>query len=85
VHLWPLTVDRGAIECRKGEQTVFIDESERAYALNRKAEDAGVRKIDGIRRRTEGGWQVSLGAMRSRALALCAEAPPRRRAGPISG
>jgi hypothetical protein len=71
VHLWPLTVDRGSIECRKDEQTVFVDESGKAYALNRKAEDAGVPKIDGIRRESEGGWQVGLGAMRSHALALC--------------
>jgi hypothetical protein len=71
VHLWPLTVDHGTIECRDGNVAVFVDPNGKAYALNRNAEDAGLADIDPIRRESEGGWQVSLGALRSHALALC--------------
>jgi hypothetical protein len=66
VHLWPLTVDQGTIECRGDQEAVFIAPDGMTYALNTQASDAGYADIGAIRRDN-----VSLGALRSHALALC--------------
>jgi len=70
-YLWPLTVDSGDIQCRAGEQAVFVAPDGRSYALNRKAEDAGVPSIEPIRADGSGGGKVSLGALLSRTMDLC--------------
>lgn len=69
--LWPFTVDRGTLECRAGEQAVFIAPDGKTYALNDKAEQAGVPGVEPLRVDGSGGDKVSLGAVRSRALRLC--------------
>lgn len=69
--LWPFTVDHGTIECRAGVQAVFVAPDGKAYALNDKAEEAGVTGIEPLRAKGSGGDKVSLGAVRSRALRLC--------------
>lgn len=66
LHLWPLTVDHGTIECRDGQYAVFIAPDQKEYALNEAAEKKGYQAIDSIRRP-----KVSLGALRGHALALC--------------
>ncbi|MFG2445252.1 DUF2511 domain-containing protein [Nocardia fluminea] len=70
-YLWPFTVERGTIECRAGEQAVFLAPDGTAYALNDKAEQAGLPNIEPIRANGAGGDKVSLGALRSRAVGLC--------------
>ncbi|MCM3886091.1 hypothetical protein [Frankia sp. R82] len=71
VYLWPFTVDHGMIECRGKNQTVFVSPDGKAYALNREATQAGFPDVDPLRRDGTGGAKVSLGAIRSHALALC--------------
>jgi uncharacterized protein DUF2511 len=70
-YLWPLTIDRGTLECRGAEQVVFVGTDGKAYALNDKAEGAGVPKIDPLRKEGSQGGQVSLGALLSTGLGLC--------------
>ncbi|MEV6562026.1 DUF2511 domain-containing protein [Nocardia sp. NPDC051756] len=69
--LWPFTVDHGTLECRPGVQAVFVAPDGKAYALNDKAEEAGVAGVEPLRAKGAGGDRVSLGAVRSRALRLC--------------
>ncbi|MFG1796524.1 DUF2511 domain-containing protein, partial [Nocardia sp. NPDC049149] len=66
--LWPFTVDRGTIECRAGGQAVFVVPDGTSYALNDKAEQAGLASIEPLRANGSGGDKISLGALRSRAL-----------------
>lgn len=73
-YLWPLTVERGTLECRGGEQVVFVGTDGKAYALNDKAEAAGVPKIGSLRKEGSQGGQVSLGALLSTGLGLCGKA-----------
>ncbi|WP_223885305.1 DUF2511 domain-containing protein [Nocardia colli] len=70
-YLWPFTVDRGTIECRAGEQAVFVAPDGKAYALNDKSEQAGMPSIEPLRASGSGGDKISLGALRSRTLQLC--------------
>lgn len=70
-YLWPVKPDRGTLECRPGEQVVFIAPDDKAYALNEKAEQAGVASIESLRAEGSDGDKVSLGSLRSRALSLC--------------
>ncbi|WP_174186748.1 DUF2511 domain-containing protein [Nocardia barduliensis] len=70
-YLWPLTVDHGTLECRPGDQAVFIDPGGAAYALNDNASDAGVADIEPLRATGADHDKISLGALRTRALALC--------------
>ncbi|MFE9582333.1 DUF2511 domain-containing protein [Nocardia sp. NPDC006044] len=69
--LWPFTVDHGTIECRAGVQAVFVAPDGKAFALNDKAEEAGVAGVEPLRAKGAGGDKVSLGAVRSKALRLC--------------
>ncbi len=71
LYLWPFTVDHGVIECRGGNQTVFVSPEGKAYALNQEATTAGIPDVGPLRRGGTGGGKVSLGAIRSHALALC--------------
>ncbi|MFI6999210.1 DUF2511 domain-containing protein [Nocardia sp. NPDC050175] len=70
-YLWPLTIDRGTIECRSGEQAVFVAPDGKTYALNDKAEQAGTPSVDPLRATGSGDDKISLGSLRSRALQLC--------------
>ncbi|QBS43144.1 hypothetical protein DMB37_26620 [Nocardia sp. CS682] len=70
-YLWPFTVERGTIECRAGDQAVFVAPDGKAYALNENAEQAGVPSIEPLRADGSGGDKISLGAVRSRTLQLC--------------
>jgi hypothetical protein len=70
-YLWPLNTDEGTLECRGSGQVVFIGPDGKAYALNDKAEAAGVPKIDPLRKEGGEGGQVSLGALLSTGLGLC--------------
>ncbi|MBF6228500.1 DUF2511 domain-containing protein [Nocardia abscessus] len=70
-YLWPLTVDHGTLECRPGDQAVFIAPDGSAYALNGNASDAGVADIEPLRATGAGNDKISLGAMRTKALTLC--------------
>ncbi|MGW3991872.1 DUF2511 domain-containing protein [Amycolatopsis sp. NPDC004772] len=70
-YLWPLTVDRGTLECRGADQVVFVGADGKAYALNDKAEEAGVPGIGALRKEGSQGGQVSLGALLSTGLGLC--------------
>lgn len=70
-HLWPLTVPRGTMECRKGDQAVFVAPDGQTYALNDRASSAGYQSIEPIRADGSGGDKVSLGSLRSKALGLC--------------
>ncbi|MET9431091.1 MULTISPECIES: DUF2511 domain-containing protein [unclassified Streptomyces] len=70
-YMWPLTVDHGTAECRKGEQAVFTTPDGTTYALNDRAEDAGYRNIDAVRATGEGGDKVSLGTLLSTTMKLC--------------
>jgi Protein of unknown function (DUF2511) len=70
-YLWPLNTDKGTLECRGTEQVVFVGPDGKAYALNDKAEAAGVPKIDPLRKEGSEGGQVSLGALLSTGLGLC--------------
>ncbi|MFI6171880.1 DUF2511 domain-containing protein [Nocardia sp. NPDC051052] len=69
--LWPFTVDHGTLECRAGVQAVFVAPDGKSYALNDKAEQAGVAGVESLRAKGSGGDEISLGAVRSRALRLC--------------
>ncbi|MEU2179083.1 DUF2511 domain-containing protein [Nocardia sp. NPDC019219] len=70
-YLWPFTVDHGTIECRAGEVAVFVAPDGKSYALNDKAEQAGLAGIEPLRANGAGGDKISLGALRSHALQLC--------------
>ncbi|WP_330228898.1 YebY family protein [Nocardia sp. NBC_00508] len=70
-YLWPFTIDHGTIECRSGEQVLFIAPDGHAYALNDQAERAGLPSVEPLRATGSGGDKVSLGALRSRAMQLC--------------
>ncbi|WP_228832784.1 YebY family protein [Nocardia brasiliensis] len=70
-YLWPFTVDRGTIGCRAGEQATFTAPDGKLYALNEKAEQAGLPGVEPLRATGAGGDKVSLGALRSRAMQLC--------------
>ncbi|MET9026161.1 DUF2511 domain-containing protein [Nocardia sp. NPDC004168] len=70
-YLWPFTIAHGTIECRAGEVAVFVAPDGKAYALNERAEQAGLASIEPLRANGAGGDKISLGALRSRALALC--------------
>ncbi|GGL46748.1 DUF2511 domain-containing protein [Nocardia jinanensis] len=70
-YLWPLTVERGTLECRPGDQVVFVAPDGGSYALNDKAEQAGIPGIEPLRATGADGDAISLGAMRSGALGLC--------------
>ncbi len=70
-YLWPLTVDRGELECRPGVQVVFIAPDGKSYALNDKAGAAGIPDIAPLRATGADGDAIGLGALRSTALGLC--------------
>ncbi|BCJ44153.1 hypothetical protein GCM10010168_09660 [Actinoplanes ianthinogenes] len=70
-HLWPLSVDHGTIECRPGTQAVFVTADGTEYALNGKAEQAGIRSVDDIRAQGSGAGDVSTGALLTQAMKLC--------------
>ncbi|MFI5493474.1 DUF2511 domain-containing protein [Actinoplanes sp. NPDC051859] len=70
-HLWPLSVDHGTIECRPGTQAVFVAEDGTEYALNGKAEQAGIRSVDDIRAQGSSASDVSIGALLTRTMKLC--------------
>jgi Protein of unknown function (DUF2511) len=70
-HLWPLSVDQGTLECRPGTQVIFVATDGTEYALNGKAEQAGIRSVDEIRIDGSGNGKVSLGSMLSKAMKLC--------------
>ncbi|MEU1523526.1 DUF2511 domain-containing protein [Nocardia rhamnosiphila] len=71
-YLWPLTVDRGELECRPGVQVVFIAPDGESYALNDNAGAAGIADIEPLRATGADGDAIGLGALRSTALGLCA-------------
>lgn len=66
LHLWPLTVDHGTIECRDRQYALFIAPDGTEYGLNEVATRKGYPSIEKIHRA-----KVSLGALRSHTLALC--------------
>lgn len=70
-YLWPLTVPRGTMECRDGDQVVFVAPDGQAYALNDRAGAAGYPSIEPLRATGSGGDKISLGSLRSKALGLC--------------
>jgi hypothetical protein len=70
-YLWPLSVDHGTLECRSTDQVVFVTPEGKGYALNDKAEAAGMPKIDPLRSEGSQGGNVSLGALLSTGLDLC--------------
>ncbi|WP_433341479.1 DUF2511 domain-containing protein [Streptomyces sp. CA-253872] len=70
-YMWPLTVDHGTAECRKGEQAVFQAPDGTTYALNERAKEAGYADISAIRASGDGGGKVSLGVLLSRTMKLC--------------
>jgi len=70
-YLWPLTIDQGTLECRGAEQVVFIAPDGKEYALNAKAEEAGVPSIETLRVDGSQGDKTSLGALLSTGLGLC--------------
>jgi uncharacterized protein DUF2511 len=70
-YLWPLNVDHGTLECRATDQVVFVAPDAKAYALNDKAEAAGLPKIDPLRTSGSQAADVSLGALLSTGLGLC--------------
>ncbi|WP_051021278.1 DUF2511 domain-containing protein [Nocardia araoensis] len=70
-YLWPLTVDHGTLECRPGDQAVFIAPDATVYALNDNAANAGFADIEPLRATGAGGDKISLGALRSKTLGLC--------------
>ncbi|MEU4840579.1 DUF2511 domain-containing protein [Nocardia testacea] len=70
-YLWPLTVDRGELECRPGVRVVFIGPDGKSYALNDNAGAAGVPDIEPLRATGADGDPIGLGALRSTALELC--------------
>ncbi|WP_328396988.1 DUF2511 domain-containing protein [Nocardia sp. NBC_00416] len=69
--LWPLTVERGVLECRPGVQVVFVAPDGKSYALNDNAEAAGVPVIEPLRAAGAGADPISLGALRSTGVGLC--------------
>lgn len=70
-YLWPLTTDHGTIECRAGDQAMFVAPDGKAYALNDTAKAAGAADIAPLRATGANQSKVSLGALRSKALELC--------------
>lgn len=70
-YLWPLTVGHGTIECRAGDQAVFIAPDGKTYALNDAAEATGAADIAPIQATGADHSKISLGALRSNALRLC--------------
>ncbi|MFE0253644.1 DUF2511 domain-containing protein [Streptomyces sp. NPDC059010] len=69
--MWPLTVDRGTAECRKGGQAVITVPDGTTYALNDRARKAGYDDVAPVRASGEGGDKVSLGVLLSRTMKLC--------------
>ncbi|HEY2765377.1 MAG TPA: hypothetical protein VGJ13_15410 [Pseudonocardiaceae bacterium] len=72
-HLWPLTVPRGTMECRRGVQAVFVAPDGTAYALNDQASKAGYPSIEPLRATGADGDRISLGSLRGKTLKLCRE------------
>jgi hypothetical protein len=70
-YTWPLTVDHGTAECRKGTQAVFTAPDGTVYALNDRARDAGYRDIGPLRAKGDGGDPISLGSLLGKTLKLC--------------
>ncbi|MFF9814346.1 DUF2511 domain-containing protein [Streptomyces sp. NPDC014006] len=70
-YTWPLTVDHGTAECRKGTQAVFTAPDGTAYALNDRARDAGYHDIGPLRAKGDDGDPISLGSLLSKTLKLC--------------
>jgi hypothetical protein len=71
VHLWPLNVDHGTIECRNSKDAIFVAPDHKVYALNKEAENSGVPSIEPLRRTGADGGKISLGSLLSNAMALC--------------
>lgn len=69
--MWPLTVDRGTAECRKGDQAVITVPDGTTYALNERARKAGYDDIGPVRASGDSGDRVSLGVLLSRTMKLC--------------
>ncbi|MCZ1011833.1 DUF2511 domain-containing protein [Streptomyces lydicus] len=70
-YTWPLTVDHGTAECRKGDQAVITVPDGTTYALNDRARHAGYSDIDPVRVSGDSGDKVSLGSLLSKTLKLC--------------
>ncbi|MGW1145062.1 DUF2511 domain-containing protein [Streptomyces sp. NPDC002454] len=70
-YAWPLTVDHGTAECRRGEQLVFTVPSGTTYALNDRARAAGYRDIEPVRADGDRGDKLSLGTLVSTSMRLC--------------
>jgi hypothetical protein len=70
-YLWPLTADHGTIECRAGNQAVFVAPDGKAYALNDTAKAGGAADIAPLQATGADHSKISLGALRSKALELC--------------
>jgi hypothetical protein len=70
-YLWPLTVEHGTIECRAGEQAVFVAPDGKTYALNDTAKADGAADIAPIQATGADHSTISLGALRGKALELC--------------
>lgn len=71
---WPLTVDRGRVECEPPSVLLFIDPDGNAWALNGTALTAGYPKINPIWRRTPNQLtpKVYIGDLMDAARELCA-------------
>jgi hypothetical protein len=70
-HLWPLSVDHGTVECRPGTQVVFVTADGTEYALNGRAEEAGIASVEPIRADGAGPGKISTGALLTAAMKLC--------------
>jgi hypothetical protein len=73
-YMWPLDVDHGTAECRKGDQAVFTVPDGTVYALNDRARQAGYADIGPVRASGDNGEKVSLGVLVSRTMKLCRSA-----------
>lgn len=70
-HIWPLTVRNGTISCENPDRALFTAPDGDTYALNDRAAQAGHRDIGPLRAEGANGEPISLGALRSKAMALC--------------
>ncbi|GAA1231641.1 hypothetical protein GCM10009676_13330 [Prauserella halophila] len=70
-HIWPLTVHSGTIACEKPDRALFTAPDGETYALNERAADADHPDIAPLRADGANGEPISLGALRSKAVALC--------------
>lgn len=70
-HIWPLSVPEGTIECREPDQAVFTAPDGKTYALNDRAAQADYPSVEPLRAEGADGGKISLGALRSKAMALC--------------